>query len=320
MKLIGVCIWYDESPAWLAAMATSMAPHIHHLVAVDGAYGLYPEAAKWSRPDQHEALLYVCQAAGIGLTLHTPPDIWVDNEVEKRAFSMRLAQQTAEPDVDWLWIMDSDQVVLSCPPDLHRRLEDTDLNVAETTFLENHPQAMNPTATPHYFNWGAEGSEFHVRNFFRALPDLEQGHNHFTVTGGGETLWGNASTSPLATALDLKDLRIDHRTNLRAKHRHDSQYVYYKRRDDYGVERGTCECGQPATQIATHEWENLGAEDRWDLAASWKEVCPDCKPKWDAKADQAIRELTGGDKCLADMQIVKGKVPRFEPNKEAQAA
>src|SRR6266498_2048177 len=82
MNIVASLIWYDESPAWLSATLHGIIPHIDHLVAIDGAYVLYPEARNWSRPDQHETILYSCQAAGIGLTLHTPSTVWFGNEVE----------------------------------------------------------------------------------------------------------------------------------------------------------------------------------------------------------------------------------------------
>ena len=64
-NIVASLIWYDESPAWLAATLHAIVPHINHLVAIDGAYALYPQGNHWSRPDQHEIILYSCQAAGI---------------------------------------------------------------------------------------------------------------------------------------------------------------------------------------------------------------------------------------------------------------
>lgn len=314
-RIIASLIWYDESPAWLAATLHAIVPHIHHLVAIDGAYALYPEGRNWSRPDQHEIILYSCQAAGIGLTLHTPPMVWMGNEVEKRHHQLELAKMVAEPMTDWIMIVDSDEVILNWPPDTEKRLAGTDLDVAEVTYLEHHPKSMNPDQQPMHFNWGADASEGTTRNLFRALPDLRQGHNHYTVHGGNRTLRGNMSTHTLAGALDLKDLRLDHRTHLRAKHRHDAQYIYYRRRDDYGIEADKCYlCAQQgrtvsATQFAQKDWERVEAEGQWALAAGWIEVCADCKPIADAESERVIRELTNGEKGLADMTVTQGKVP-----------
>jgi hypothetical protein len=309
-NIVASLIWYDESPAWLAATLHGILPHITHLVAIDGAYGLYPQGKNWSRPDQHEIIIYSCQSAGVGLTLHTPPIIWLGNEVEKRTWQLDLALRVAEPMQDWVMIVDSDEVVINWPPDTHDRLAGSDLNVAEVSYVEHHPRSLNPDQSDVHFNWGADASEGTTRNLFRALPDLRMGSNHYTVHGGNRTLRGNMSTAKLDEAVDLKDLKLDHRTHLRARHRHDSQYEYYRRRDTYGIEAGRCHlCDKTATQYAQKDWENVGSNGQWELAAGWMEVCADCKVKADEDSERTSRALTDGAKGLADMTLTKGKVP-----------
>jgi hypothetical protein len=43
-KIWGLLSWYDESPSWLAEAVASFAPMLDGLIAVDGAYALYPDA------------------------------------------------------------------------------------------------------------------------------------------------------------------------------------------------------------------------------------------------------------------------------------
>lgn len=321
-KIVASLIWYDESPAWLAATLHGILPHIHHLVAIDGAYALYPGASapgmNWSRPDQHEIIVYSCQSAGVGLTLHTPPVVWLGNEVEKRHHQLEYAKQVAEPMTDWVMIVDADEVVTRWPEDTIQRLADTEHDVAEVSYIEHHPASLNPDASPVHFNWGQDHSDGKTRNLFRALPDLRQGHNHYTVHGGNQVLRGNMNVTTLAPALALHDLQLDHRTHLRAKHRHDSQYTYYKRRDDTGIECDKCaHCAeQGRTTLATTytqiDWEEVDppiVEGRRDFTAKLMEVCVDCKAIVENESERQIRELTDGRCGLEDMQLTQGKVP-----------
>lgn len=311
MRLVGLTIWYDEAPKNLAAMVTSMAPHIDHLVAVDGAFELYPGARPWSPVEQQEALLYTAGAAGLGFTLHAPREPWEGNEVAKRSFMFRLGEQVATPNEDWYWVMDADQVVADWPYDTKARLEQTELDVAEVTFIERHPEAYNTDGYARTRTWEPEGT-FPVRNMFRAVPGLKVIHNHYTYVAGHNRLWGNESNGePIAEALDLTDLRIEHRTHHRTKHRHDAQYAYYRLRDSAGAECGTCAiCGIEANVTATRDWEVVSTDGRWTLAADWAWACPAHKHHLDARAERQIRRLTNGLHGLKDMTVTKGKVPK----------
>ena len=94
MKLIAILCWYDERPSWLAGVTASLARlQVAHLVAVDGAYGLYPKGHGCSGTEQQQTIVETCRAAGIGTTVHTPPEPWFGNEVEKRNLAFQLAAQ-----------------------------------------------------------------------------------------------------------------------------------------------------------------------------------------------------------------------------------
>jgi hypothetical protein len=122
MKLVGLLSFYDEPVPTLLACIASLAEHgVDELVAVDGAYGLYPGGRARSHPDQHAAIVLACRELGMSCTLHAPRTVWRGNEVEKRTFMFSLAWATAR-DGDWFWVMDADQVVLETPTD-HRRNE-----------------------------------------------------------------------------------------------------------------------------------------------------------------------------------------------------
>lgn len=242
MKLIGILSWYDESPSWLAACVASLArAGCSHLVAVDGAYRLYPDGRPHSGGDQHEAITRTAYGAGIGCTLHYPDRVWRGNELEKRQFCFKLASQVAEPNVDWYFINDADQIVIKAS-NLVGRLENTDLNVGETKLLEFQDPHHSPKLAEVVQTLSVPREHpIRVRNLFRAVPGLSLIGNHYTYGVDGEVtkLWGSATGGDLLEeALDLCDfVHIEHRTHLRDLARKESQMAYYKIRDELGIER-----------------------------------------------------------------------------------
>lgn len=240
MRLLALLSWYDESPLWLNATITSAAPHIDHLIAVDGAYALYPHGQPQSRSDQACAVIETCQAAGIGLTLHRPQKRWYGNEVEKRTHMFRLAEVEATPDEDWYLVLDADEVIHKAPHDLRQQLAATGHDVAEVTFWERGDPYRNPDRLK-YESQVALPADFHykVRILFRAIPGLRCDTTHYKyVTGDGRKLWGYPGTS-MQDALNLGDglFVIEHRTHYRPKQRHEDAQTYYARREQAGIEK-----------------------------------------------------------------------------------
>jgi hypothetical protein len=225
VRLIGVTIWYDENPAWLAACVASMArAGISHVVAVDGAYALYPDGIRHPRSglEQHAAVSEVCQAMQIGCTLHSPAEAYAGNEVEKRTLAFRLAEQVAEED-DWYFVMDADQTIVSSLG-LREKLATTDLDVGEVLFYER--------GAGQEFN--GERSLWPVRCLFRAIPGLAVVGKHYSyVTPDGRDLWGDP---PLCEACPT-GVEVEHRTRWRPRPRIMAHAQYAQRRDELGVER-----------------------------------------------------------------------------------
>jgi hypothetical protein len=202
-----------------------MAPVIDHLIAVDGAYALYPDGRPRSGVEQEEAIKETCLATGTGLTLHVPQTIWYGNEVEKRSFMFALAETVAGPD-DWYWVMDGDQIAPISPGYTpaargHRpeRRRDEVLGAAQPRREVGQSRDAIRLGTQ---------NEFNVRNIFRAIPGLHCEGNHYTyVTGDGRKLWGNTTYEghDVEECLDLTDLRIEHRTQVRDQARRQSAKV-----------------------------------------------------------------------------------------------
>lgn len=242
---IALLAFWDESPLWLGATITSLAPHVDHVIACDGRYALYHADGVFSRADQACAIVETCQAAGLGLTLHRPNHVWFGNEVEKRDYMFRLAELEAEPNVDWLMVVDADILIHQAPHDLRQQLAETEHDVAEVSVWERSDPYRNPARLEHESKV-ALPQDFYskVRFMFRAIPGLSCAGAHYCYrTPDGRYLWGApcADEPPYdqhaAPTLDLSPLmKVEHRTHYRPLQRHEDAQAYYRRRDAAGVE------------------------------------------------------------------------------------
>jgi hypothetical protein len=225
VKLIALLTWYDE-PAWcLTELVTSVAKAgADHLVAVDGAYALYPNGTAQSPGEQAQAILAACQGAQIGVTLYCPQEVWFGNEVEKRSFAFAAGHQVAISGEDWLWIVDGDEVITEAQG-LHDALAKTSFDVVS---------AMMDEVTA-----GSREGVVPIRKFFRAQPSgIHLEHNHFTYrTGDGQLLYeGFMVPKPgLVEADHFAFVRFDHRGG-RSKIRQYQAQVYYDRRKELVAE------------------------------------------------------------------------------------
>lgn len=238
MKIVGCLCWYEEHPTWLQAAITSAARFIDHLVAIDGAYQLFPCARPRSGFDQHEAIVAACGSVGIGLTLEIPQQV-CGNECEKRSRSFELAESLTDPDEDWFYVIDADEIVISCVADLRAMLAETEYEVAEAKLWESldpETPGMPPDVKPL--------SQNSVRKFFRARRGLRVVGAHYVYAyPDGERpryLWGNPTYHDLEPALDLTQcISIEHRSRFRNLHRARLARTYYAIRDSAGAEQIT---------------------------------------------------------------------------------
>lgn len=217
MKLIGILSWFDENPAWLAGVVAALhRAEISHVIAVDGAYALYPNGKAQSAPEQQGAIVEVCRSLEMGCTMFAPAEPFFGNEVEKRNLAYRLAEVVAEPYEDWYFLVDADHFVTSAIGHT-RLLEETDCDVAHVRF--NEPYGAIPSGGP-------------LRCVFRAIPGLHFETNHFTYrVPDGRDL--HAIDEP---CLDLSCVEVEHRTAQRDRYRKALQQDYYRRRDEVGAE------------------------------------------------------------------------------------
>ena len=244
MSVTGLLAWYDESPLWLAASVTAAAKLCDHVVAVDGAYALYPRGRAQSDPEQAEAILHSAYGAGIGCTIHRPRDVWMGNQIEKRSTMFRLGAETG---ADWFYVFDADDLVTQVPADAKARLEQAEEDVAVFTLwwtedYHRHPElerAAQNTHLPH------EASNRYFRGIFRAVANLrvEGSHYHYLGERDGKTvhLRGHEDFHSLAPFLNLTDLRVQHRHPQRTRARLETSASYDKLVRAHGLEKTTVE-------------------------------------------------------------------------------
>lgn len=242
--IVGLLSWYDEYPAWLGAAVTGFGRIVDHVVAVDGAYAALPGGRARSRPDQADAIRSACEAAGVGLTLHQPHEVWHGQEIHKRNFSLALAAPLLEFERDWVMVFDADYHALQIHPERVRHmLATTDKDVATYTLLDGidfTDKGLEEYASGRHLDheWTSR-----TRDVFRWLPNLRYVGTHYTVAceRDTKTVWlkGYDSTevSYLAPVLHLDDaLVVHHRTEHRSLKRREQQNEYYERRGRWQLE------------------------------------------------------------------------------------
>jgi hypothetical protein len=245
MNVVGSLIWYDESPSWLANCVSGFARVCDTIVAVDGAYALYPGARPRSHPDQAYAIQDACETMGIGCVIHRPRDVWWGNEVEKRQQTIELARPLKP---DWLLVFDADYLVMLCEDPVFARsvLEQTDKNVCTYTLLDGK-DVMADEYMAKYAEERAIDSEWTIRDrgIFRWTDDLRYGPTHYCVRGtyGGEEQWlRGPDLSPVGmhraaeTEHMGRQIVALHRRQKRSKMRSNMADGYYKLRDSQGAE------------------------------------------------------------------------------------
>lgn len=242
--ICGLLAWYDESPIWLQASVAAAAKLCDHIVAVDGAYALYPRGRAQSDPEQAEAILHAAYGAGIGCTIHRPRDVWMGNQIEKRTVMFRLGAETG---ADWFFVFDADDLVTQVPADARERLAEAEEDVACYTLwwtqdLLREPglaQAAQNGSYPH------EAANRYHRGLFRALPKLrvEGAHYHYVAERDGREvhLRGHEDVHELESFLNLTDLRVQHRHPQRSRTRLETSAAYDKLVRAHGLEKVTAE-------------------------------------------------------------------------------
>jgi hypothetical protein len=223
-QIVVLLSWYDEDPAWLrrAILSLGQIP-VDHVIALDGPYELYQELHNGpdkSSDEEYEAIRKACIEIGVSFEIHHGG--WEGNEVEKRNHLFELGEQAAGAG-DWYMVFDGDEFVTDVPSDPHTLLEQTPFHVGAITLIE----PGHPHGTIFYETFPM---------FFRAIRGLRAIKEHFGyTTPDGKKLWGDAFNERLEPRVTT-NIRVEHHSQLRDRHRRNEAVRYYKVRDDREIE------------------------------------------------------------------------------------
>jgi hypothetical protein len=236
MKLVGLLVFYDESPSWLAACTASLCRLCDHIVAVDGAYLLYPQARPHTGPDPASEIIGVCLTLGVGVTYHAPQTVWAGNEIGKRNLAFELAKTVAGPD-DWLVVVDADMLITDIPADLRDQLAATDADVGSYRLVTREDWLATDAQAQVARDVAVPPGEMPIRLLFRARRSLriEQAHFGYVIDtdDGPLFLW-----SPAASERTIDTgLVVEHRRQSRTRHRLEQAAAYNQARDSHRLEQ-----------------------------------------------------------------------------------
>lgn len=191
MKIVSSLCWYDELPEDLEACVTAVANCADKIIAVDGAYKRYPNAAAASPPEQANIIRSTAKKVGIECEIFVPEAPWA-GQVAKRSFALNLAAKSA----DWIIVTDTDHILhtdrLWARGTLNTLLQNPDIDVIAVSYF-TPSDASRPIEETAATNWHvnlADTRSF-VPHLFRALPDLkvEKFHWWYSATKLGEKVW-----------------------------------------------------------------------------------------------------------------------------------
>ncbi|HWT24538.1 MAG TPA: hypothetical protein VN213_13615 [Solirubrobacteraceae bacterium] len=234
MRLVALLCWFDEKPEFLADTVRSLAAaQVDALVALDGAYRLYPasQGRQTSPVEQWNALVDAAYDTRLQWTMaEGKPGGW-ESECEKRTELFRLAERH---DPDWYLVIDADEVILQAPADLKDRLAATGKDYADFLSLEHTAPTLHAESEDGAPIILAQRYVKPRRGLIRAVPGIVVGPAHYDYfTPDGRNLWGGEYGDPL----QVRDMVIDHRNRLRAPERMQAAIAYRDARDATGIER-----------------------------------------------------------------------------------
>lgn len=219
MHLIGLLAWYEEKPEHLARTVSSLARiGATHVVAIDGAYMLYPDARPHSRPGQAEIITSTAQGAGLGVTIVLPTQTWL-TQADKRTALFDYARLVGDnAGNDWGLVIDADEYVAT-DFDLKGFLSEQTRDVCEVrTELD-------------------EGDSNYTRRLFRITPTLrvEGSHDTYVDNTLGSVRYlkaPNRSNYDLVPSVDTRGdiVTVIHERASRSHGRNRSRQDYYDNR------------------------------------------------------------------------------------------
>jgi len=228
MKIYALLNWYDERPDWLAATVASASKLCDGIIAVDGAYFLFPDSLRYptSGAAQPTAIMETALSLDMSCTIHVPDGPWVGNEVGKLQYLFDLG--VPEPMEDWFFRIDGDELLTDVPYDARDRIEKTERHAVDLRMWVRTDGVTRHEMWP-------------IRRLWRCVDQMTVGPAHHIMHGlvGGEriVLADSENRQCQTLGLDMPDLRMEHRNRQRNPERLERKDQYYRRRDELGVEK-----------------------------------------------------------------------------------
>jgi hypothetical protein len=228
MKIYALLNWYDERPDWLAASVASASKLCDGIVAVDGAYFLYPGSLRHptSGAAQATAIMETALSLDMSCTIHVPDGPWLGNEVDKLQHLFDLG--VPEPMEDWFFRIDGDELLTDVPYDARNRIAETDLHAVDLRMWVRTDGVTQHEMWP-------------IRRLWRVVPEMKVGPAHHIMSGivDGERIYmaDSENRARQTPGLDMPDLLMEHRNRQRNPVRLKNKERYYRQRDELGVEK-----------------------------------------------------------------------------------
>jgi hypothetical protein len=262
--------FYDEPPKFMRELVESLRLiDCRQLVAMDGAYALYPNAEPSSPEKCRKALRQACYQNGVKLTWDEPDAPW-ETEAAKRTELFRLAETVTMED-DWYCRIDGDERFIQAPKDLPETLDGLKARAATAELIE------------------PDGSWQSLRVFYRAERGIQVVGNHYTYElPDGTRLYGDHNDDRVVPAAYTPCL-IEHRNLRRSKARRDAGLGFYRVRDAEAPERHDCAfCGTSTPMSIPYGWAvNHGGH----IKGLRTGCCEDCYPQRSEESIAQAAEL-----------------------------
>lgn len=217
MIITAALCWYEEREETLDRCVRSLAGLVDRVVAVDGAWKLFPGGQPGgSGHEQQRAIREAADSAGIGCEIWSPLFVY-ESQVAKRAHMMQLAGDGS----DWVFVVDADEYVAFSAGEAARAvLAETDCVTATVTVRNLHRGETMPGYHP-------QGGL--LRRFYRAGTTVTVVHSGYAYEGR-QLLRGEPE-------LDLRDfVVIEHDNHNRGADRNAADRGYREARQREGVE------------------------------------------------------------------------------------
>lgn len=219
MIVTAALIWYDERPADLERCVRGMATIADRVIAVDGAYRRYPDAAISSPKEQADVIFQTAKDIGLDCMVHIPTRLWA-GQVEKRSFTLVHAAAQS----DWLAVVDADWVISGDRETARAELEAQGPNVDVMSVSIYTPPGKQIATGWHR---DESGTRYQIAHLFRSLPgfQVEGAHWQYSAIRRGRRVWMWHGPDSRRKVLEQHPLQARYEIEHRTLHRTEKQIL-----------------------------------------------------------------------------------------------